>query len=373
MPISDHLSFLSARGIFANRDLNLLFATVAALALLFWLLVDYLAAIFVAVFLAYLLETIVRPLCKIGVPRALAALFATAAGVATVIVLAYSLPFFVVQLQGLSAELPRIANFASNIIDSINSRLPENFHLRPDVGDFAARANDAFASLFADSWNYAINAVALAVYVFVAPLAVFFMLKDKERLLRWCARYLPKSTATKHVFEAADADFGKYMRGKVIEAVLVFAAAWIAFLAFGLNFAFALALMTGASVFIPFVGAAVVTFPVVLTALLQFGFSSDFALVVAAYAIIQIIDAQILVPILFSEVVRLHPIAIFTAIIFFGNLWGVWGVFFAIPLASFLKSVLLLIDQEVRVAREAAAANPDPPAADSAPPPPAGL
>ena len=373
MPISDHLSFLSARGIFANRDLNLLFATVAALALLFWLLVDYLAAIFVAVFLAYLLETIVRPLCKIGIPRALAALFATAAGVATVIVLAYSLPYFIVQLQGLSAELPRIANFASNLIDSINSRLPENFHLRPDVGDFAARANDAVASLFADSWNYAINAVALAVYVFVAPLAVFFMLKDKERLLRWCARYLPKSAATKHVFEAADADFGKYMRGKVIEAVLVFAAAWIAFLAFGLNFAFALALMTGVSVFIPFVGAAVVTFPVVLTALLQFGFSSDFALVVAAYAIIQIIDAQILVPILFSEVVRLHPIAIFTAIIFFGNLWGVWGVFFAIPLASFLKSVLLLIDQEVRVAREAAAANPDPPAADSAPPPPAGL
>ena len=168
------------------------------------------------------------------------------------------------------------------------------------------------------------------------------------------ARATCPNPATKHVFEAADADFGKYMRGKVIEAVLVFAAAWIAFLAFGLNFAFALALMTGASVFIPFVGAAVVTFPVVLTALLQFGFSSDFALVVAAYAIIQIIDAQILVPILFSEVVRLHPIAIFTAIIFFGNLWGVWGVFFAIPLASFLKSVLLLIDQEVRVAREAA-------------------
>ena len=47
-----------------------------------------------------------------------------------------------------------------------------------------------------------------------------------------------------------------------------------------------------------------------------------------------------LVPILFSDVVNLHPVAIIVAILIFGGLWGFWGVFFAIPLATLVKSLL---------------------------------
>ena len=53
-----------------------------------------------------------------------------------------------------------------------------------------------------------------------------------------------------------------------------------------------------------------------------------------AYAIIQILDGNLLVPLLFSEAVSLHPVLIIIAVLFFGGLWGFWGVFFAIPLAS---------------------------------------
>ena len=47
-----------------------------------------------------------------------------------------------------------------------------------------------------------------------------------------------------------------------------------------------------------------------------------------------------LVPLLFSEVVDLHPIAIIAAVLVFGGLWGFWGVFFAIPLATVVQSIL---------------------------------
>ena len=47
-----------------------------------------------------------------------------------------------------------------------------------------------------------------------------------------------------------------------------------------------------------------------------------------------------LVPLLFSEVVNLHPVAIIIAILVFGGLWGFWGVFFAIPLATLVQAVL---------------------------------
>jgi putative permease len=59
-----------------------------------------------------------------------------------------------------------------------------------------------------------------------------------------------------------------------------------------------------------------------------------------AYAIIQALDGNLLVPLMFSEVVNLHPVAIILAILVFGGLWGFWGIFFAIPLATLVKAVI---------------------------------
>ncbi len=58
------------------------------------------------------------------------------------------------------------------------------------------------------------------------------------------------------------------------------------------------------------------------------------------YLVLQALDGNVLVPLLFSEVVKLHPIAIILAILVFGGLWGFWGVFFAIPLATLAHAVI---------------------------------
>ncbi len=96
----------------------------------------------------------------------------------------------------------------------------------------------------------------------------------------------------------------------------------------------------GISVLIPYVGAAVVTLPIAVVAYFQWGFNSDFAYVIIAYAIIQFFDGNLLVPLLFAEMVNLHPTAIITAVLFFGAVWGIWGVFFAIPLATLIHAVI---------------------------------
>ena len=101
-----------------------------------------------------------------------------------------------------------------------------------------------------------------------------------------------------------------------------------------------LALLNGVSVLVPYIGAAVVTFPVALVAYFQWGFTSDFGILMGAYFVIQALDGNALVPVLFSEVVNLHPVAIITAVLVFGGLWGFWGVFFAIPLATLVQAVL---------------------------------
>jgi putative permease len=101
-----------------------------------------------------------------------------------------------------------------------------------------------------------------------------------------------------------------------------------------------LGVVVGLSVLVPYIGATVVTLPVAVIAYFQWGFTGDFGYIMLAYAVIQALDGNVLVPLLFSEVVNLHPIAIIVAVLVFGGLWGFWGVFFAIPLATLVQAVL---------------------------------
>jgi putative permease len=78
----------------------------------------------------------------------------------------------------------------------------------------------------------------------------------------------------------------------------------------------------------------------VMVAFFQWGFTNEFYYVFGVYALIQTLDGNVLVPLLFSEVVNLHPVAIILAVLFFGGIWGLWGVFFAIPLATLIKAII---------------------------------
>jgi putative permease len=79
---------------------------------------------------------------------------------------------------------------------------------------------------------------------------------------------------------------------------------------------------------------------VVSIAYFQFGWGPEFTGVVLAYAIIQALDGNLLAPLLLAGVVNIHPVAIITAVILFGGLWGFWGLVFAVPLATLVHAVL---------------------------------
>jgi putative permease len=170
---------------------------------------------------------------------------------------------------------------------------------------------------------------------------VFFFLKDKYMILAWLGHFLPEERTLVHrVWTDLDIKIASYVRGKFIEVMVIWLAAYIGFAVMELNYAMLLSLLVGLSVIVPYVGATVVTIPVIMIAFFQWGSGSEFGYLMAIYAVIQILDGNLLVPLLFSEVVNLHPVAIIVAVVFFGSLWGVWGVFFAIPLATFIQAIL---------------------------------
>ena len=80
--------------------------------------------------------------------------------------------------------------------------------------------------------------------------------------------------------------------------------------------------------------------PIAFVAYVQWGITPDFVWLMIWYAVIQFLDGNVLVPILFSDAVNLHPVAIISAILVFGGMWGFWGVFFAIPLATLVKALI---------------------------------
>ena len=179
------------------------------------------------------------------------------------------------------------------------------------------------------------------VFLVLVPILVFFFLKDGHMMVLWFTSFLPlKRNILSQVWLEMDQQIANYVRGKVVEIAIVGSVTYVAFLWFGLNYAALLAVIVGMSVLIPYIGATLVTIPVALIGYVQWGVSTEFYTLIIVYGIIQALDGNVLVPLLFSEAVNLHPVAIIVAVLFFGSIWGLWGVFFAIPLATLIKAVM---------------------------------
>jgi putative permease len=187
-----------------------------------------------------------------------------------------------------------------------------------------------------------VGLVSVMIYLFLVPMMIFFFLKDKQMLIAWFLQFMPRDRSlTVLVWEEVEIQLGNYVRGKFGEVFILWAVSYATYAAVGLNYAMLLAVLMGLQVIIPYIGATLVTFPVLGVAYFQWGWGGDeFMYLVMAYSIIQALDGVLLVPVLFSEAVNLHAIAIIVAILLFGGLWGFWGVFLAIPLATVVKAVL---------------------------------
>ena len=179
------------------------------------------------------------------------------------------------------------------------------------------------------------------VYIILVPLLLFFFLKDKKLIMAWLGRFLPKRREIiQDVWYEVDIQIGNYIRGKISEILVVWILTFIPLHIFNLQYSLLLSFMVGLSVLIPYIGATIVTIPVLVVAYMQYGLSSDFYWVSGLYFAVQILDGNVVVPLIFSEAVNIHPVAIIIAVLIFGGLWGFWGIFFAIPLATVVKAVM---------------------------------
>ncbi|CCJ76314.1 AI-2E family transporter [Cronobacter muytjensii] len=322
----------------------LLAILVAGFCILFFLH-GLLAPLLVAIVLAYLLEWPTSRLQRIGCSRGLAATLVLVLFIGIVLVMAFVVvPVAWQQGIYLIRDIPGMLNKLSDFA----ATLPKRFPALMDAGIIDAIAENMRTriitlgdSVVKYSLASLVGLLTLAIYLILVPLMVFFLVKDKEQLLNAVRRVLPRNRGLAgQVWVEMNQQITNYIRGKVLEMIVVGVATWIGFLIFGLNYSLLLAVLVGISVLIPYIGAFVATIPVVCVALFQFGMGTEFWSCFAVYLIIQGLDGNVLVPVLFSEAVNLHPLVIILSVVIFGGLWGFWGVFFAIPLATLVKAVV---------------------------------
>lgn len=306
---------------------------------------DMLMPVFAALVIAYLLEGLVTMLARWRAPRlvAVCVVFTTFLAGLLFSILAL-LPLLFHQLAQLVQQLPVMVTQGLALLNRLPRLYPQFFsydQVNELVSTIRLELLSAGQALLSYSYVSLINIISIIIYVILVPVLVFFFLKDKQKILTWFKQYLPRDIhLTAQVWRNVDVQIGNYIRGKVIEILIIFGVSYVTFALLHLNYALLLSVLVGLSVIIPYIGATVVTFPILVVAYFQWDLTTSFWYATTAYFLIQAVDALLLVPILFSEVVNLHPVAIIVAILFFGELWGFWGVFFAIPLATLVEAVL---------------------------------
>ncbi len=313
-----------------------------AILVLYWgrILTPVLAGIVIA----YVLEGLVCRLNHLGIPRFAAFILSYTLFITALALILFGLvPLVISQLTQLITDFPKILGKLQQLILTIPEKYPifADQEIEQMLGSFSTELVSVGQKLVSVSLSSVVDVFTVLVYLVVVPLLVFFLLKDKSEILGWFRRFLPENRGLAYsVWKEVDVKMGNYIRGKLLEVVIVGVATFIPLKVMGMNYAATMSLLVGLSVIIPYVGAVAVTIPVALIAWFQWGASSDFVYLMVAYLVVQFMDGNILVPLLFSEVVNMHPAAIIIAVLFFGGLWGVWGVFFAIPLATLIQAVI---------------------------------
>ena len=339
----EHINKLFKR-IFNNEETVIFSLVIVSVLILFSLFAAILTPFIISVVVAYLLVGLQKKIQSYNISESLSAIFAFSIFIIVgAAMFMWLIPLIYVQLQSFVLDLPRLFDEFMNFMTTLSVTFPDLVN-SDQISLFFQSVSSELSSITQNLVKSSIagiqSTISVLLYIILFPILVYFFFFDRKNIINGLTKIIPGDrTMLSKVWSEMDVQLSNYVRGKALEIIIVGLLAAILFYSFGLKYAALLAFLVGISALIPYVGAFLVTIPIVVIGLLQFGLSSQFYLLVGLYILLQFVDGNILVPIIFSEAVKLHPLVIIFAVFLFGSMFGFWGVFFSIPLATFIKAV----------------------------------
>ena len=329
-------------GIFRSRALGVL-ATAAVVGLL-WAGKLLFVTFFFALFLSLALQPFVVLLERIRMPRTLAVLV-------VLLLLAALVAFFIVnaleQLQAFAGDLPsyqtKIRDLTSRM-QGLFAALEERTRLLLPEADRSIRSVKVEQGALESVSKVALQVrtvFSLLLYAAAVPMLAFFMLKDREKYAGAITRILrlKGGRAASDFAEGVARVLGGYVLGELFVVLITACVTTAGLLLLRVPYAYVLGPLAGLCVLLPYVGVIVSTTPAFGVALLT---GDDGALplkVLAFYTCVQFLEGNVLTPFIVGSRVRLHPLAVLVAFLFWGILWGVPGAILAVPLTATAKVV----------------------------------
>ena len=332
------------KNIFSNEE-TIIFSLAI---LLFFLVISFFGSILtpfmISIVVAYLLVGMQKKIQSYDVSANVALIITFSVFIITgAALLIWLVPLLYIQLQAFILDAPNLINNFLDFISGLPTKFPDLVSSEQISIFFQAVSEEVSAiaqNIIKSSISGIQSAITFLLYIILFPILVYFFLFDRKNIIEGFIKIIPgKREMLTNIWAEMDIQLSNYVRGKTIEIFIVGIAAAIIFASLGLKYSALLSVLVGLSVIIPYVGAFLVTIPIVVVGLLQFGLGTEFYLLIGLYLLLQALDGNLLVPIIFSETVKLHPVVIILAVFIFGSMFGFWGVFFSIPIATFIKAV----------------------------------
>jgi putative permease len=316
--------------------------------LLFFIVISFFGSVLtpfiISIIVAYLLVGLQKKIQSFNVNQNIALVITFSIFIITgAALLVWLVPLLYIQLQDFVLDVPNLFNNFLDFISGLPTKFPDLVSSDQIAIFFQAVSEEISViaqNIVKSSISGIQSTITILLYIILFPILVFFFLFDRKNIIEGFLKIIPgKRQMLTDIWKEMDIQLSNYVRGKTIEIFIVGLAAAIIFSSLGLKYSALLSVLVGFSVIIPYVGAFLVTIPIVIIGLLQFGLDTQFYILISLYLILQALDGNLLVPLIFSETVKLHPVVIILAVFVFGSMFGFWGVFFSIPIATFIKAV----------------------------------
>jgi predicted PurR-regulated permease PerM len=311
--------------------------------IIIWVVIKAVGTPFIiAIILAYLLNPIVTMLNNRKVPRgmAVAIIYFTFLLLLTIFLI-NAIPAFIKQSQDLTEHLPQLIQTYQIWISELHTHkydFPAG--IRKGIDEFLVQAEEKSSVYFANLLEGATGLFQKLIHFLVIPFLVFYLLKDMKLIQRGLVLLVPhrhRKTFTR-MFHEIDEALGNYIRGQLVVCGVVGTLAYIGYWLIDMPYALVLALIIGITNIIPYLGPIIGAAPSILVAI-TISWQMTLLVLVVNLAI-QIIEGNIVSPMVMGRTLHIHPLMIIFALLIGGEIGGLLGLIFAVPILAVIRVVL---------------------------------
>jgi len=318
-------------------------------ASIIYMVSDTLVPFVISFIFAYLLQPIIDNISqRFNFPRNLisSAIFAVFVS-SFIIILLLLLPIIYDQISIFITKIPNYKNNFSIGLSYLVSRIDT---IDPDIANKLSESlqnfvNSAFSVVVAAAnniWSYTLATINFFAIIILVPVILYYFLRDWPKMIKSVESILPRKEKNKigKIFSDINSLLSAYIRGQLNICLLLSAYYFIGLSLVGIDLALLLAIISGFLVIIPFIGAFISLFLMLVSCYFSYGASVEIVYILVLFVIAHIIEGYILTPQIIGDKIGLHPVWIIFSVFAAGSVFGFVGIVFAIPIAGVIKILL---------------------------------